>query len=378
MSISLTTALAIGAIGGGIASGVGAASAGSAQANAATNAAQLQAQEQQNSLNEQARQFNINQQNMAPWLRTGTQSLGALSNLLGLGTPPGGGGTPGTPGMAPGMAPSALGGGFGAPTAAAGPNTLRPQPHALGAGPGITKAGMPGAISGMPGAAPGANPALGAAGGQYPLGGGGGFGSLLQGFTQPFVAPTAAQAAQTPGYQFQLQQGQQAIQNSAAAQGGLLSGNTLQALDQYSQGLASSNYQQVYNNAIQQYQQAYNIFQGNQTNEFNRLAALSGVGQTAANTLGQLGQASAQNIANINANAGAQIGSSLQNAGAARASGYAGIANAVTGGIGNASQYLMLQNLLGGGGGGFGGGGGGAGVPYNANTGMYEPGYVTQ
>lgn len=169
---------------------------------------------------------------------------------------------------------------------------------------------------------------------------------LLTPWTQQFQAPTGAEAAATPGYQFQQQQGQLAIQNSAAARGGLLSGNTMQALDQYSQGLADSTYQQTYQNALGQYQQNYNIFQGNQTNEFNRLASLSGTGQTAANTLGQLGQSGAQNIANINASAGQQIGNSLQNAGSARASGYAGISNAINGGISNISQYALLQNLL--------------------------------
>src|ERR1022692_84566 len=49
-----------------------------------------------------------------------------------------------------------------------------------------------------------------------------------------FTSPTAAEAQATPGYQFQLQQGQQALQRSAAAKGGLLSGGTAKALDQYS------------------------------------------------------------------------------------------------------------------------------------------------
>lgn len=326
----------LGIIGGGIASaGIGAAassSAAGAQANAATNAANLQSQNQQASLAEQAREFNTQQQNLAPWLQTGKQSLGELANLLGVGSPTAGAVGGGTTGGA-GNVYSAVG---SAPAAAnrfgvRGPTSLSPIRSVVGPSGQVPVSGGVGA------------------GGAAGLGGA--YGSLLQGFNTPFVAPTAAQAAATPGYQFQLQQGEQAIQNSAAAQGGLISGNTLQALDQYSQGLASTNYQQVYNNAIQQYQQAYNIFQGNQANTFNRLAALSGVGQTAATTLGSLGQSAATNIANINATAGGQIGNSLQNAGAARASGYAGIANSLTGGIGSISQYLLLQQLLGNGGG---------------------------
>src|SRR3974390_3150307 len=79
----------------------------------------------------------------------------------------------------------------------------------------------------------------------------------LASWTGNFQAPTAAQAEATPGYQFQLQQGMQALENSAAARGGLLSAGTGKQLEQYGQGLASTNYQQVYNNAMQQYQQQY-------------------------------------------------------------------------------------------------------------------------
>jgi hypothetical protein len=160
-----------------------------------------------------------------------------------------------------------------------------------------------------------------------------------------FQAPTAAQAAATPGYQFTAQQGEQAVQNSAAARGGLLSGNTLAAEQQYGQGLASTTYQQTYNNALNQYQQAYNQFQNTQANQFNRYASLAGVGQTAANTLGQQGQAAAQNAGNIALTSGAQQGQDIQNAAAAQASGYVGAANAATGGINSISQYLLLQNL---------------------------------
>lgn len=178
---------------------------------------------------------------------------------------------------------------------------------------------------------------------------------LLTPWTQQFNAPTAAQAQATPGYQFALQQGQNSVQNSAAAQGGLLSTGTQKTLDQYSQGLADQTYQQTYNNALTQYQQAYNVFQGNQTNEFNRLASLSGVGQTAATQLGQQSNQASQIGAGIAANTGAQVGNSLMAAGAATASGYAGVANALGGGFGNLSQYGLLQSLLNGQGGGGGG-----------------------
>lgn len=174
---------------------------------------------------------------------------------------------------------------------------------------------------------------------------------LLQNWDQSFQAPTAAQAAATPGYQFQLQQGEQALQNSAAARGGLLSGGTMKAMDQYSQGLAGTNYQQTYNNAFQNYLQNYQQFQNNQSNQYNRLMGVAGMGQTSAGELGQLGQAGAQNTGNINMGAGQQIGAYLTNQGNAQASGYAGMANNMIGGLGgaenNLQQTMMLQNLMG-------------------------------
>lgn len=165
---------------------------------------------------------------------------------------------------------------------------------------------------------------------------------LLTPWTQQFNAPTAAQAAATPGYQFTLEQGQNAIQNSTAAQGGLLSTGAQKTLAGYTTGLANQTYNDVYNRALQEYQQSYNIFQGNQTNTFNRLAVLSGAGQTTATNLGQFGQQASGNVANINATMGGQVGNAYMAAGNANASGYAGIANALEGGISGASQYALL------------------------------------
>lgn len=162
-----------------------------------------------------------------------------------------------------------------------------------------------------------------------------------------FQAPTAAQAAATPGYQFTAQQGEQAVSNSAAAQGNLLSGNTLNAEQQYGQNLASTTYQQTYNNALAGYQQNYQQFQNNQANQFNRYASLAGLGQTATTQAGQLGQSAANTAANIDLTTGAQQGQQINNAAAATASGYVGAANAFSGGISNLSQLALLQGLNG-------------------------------
>lgn len=165
-------------------------------------------------------------------------------------------------------------------------------------------------------------------------------------WTQQFTAPTAAQAAATPGYQFELGQGEQAIDASAAAQGGLLSGGTAKALDQYSQGLASTDYQQAYNNALTQYQQSYNQYQQNQSNLFNRYASIAGAGQTATGQLGQEGQAASQNTGNIDLTTGAQQGQDIQNAAYYNASGYTGAANALGGGLSNAAGLYSLYGML--------------------------------
>ncbi len=53
-----------------------------------------------------------------------------------------------------------------------------------------------------------------------------------------------------PGYQFQLQQGQKALQAGAAGRGMLSSGATLKSMDNYSQGLAGTSYQNAYNRAL--------------------------------------------------------------------------------------------------------------------------------
>jgi len=167
-----------------------------------------------------------------------------------------------------------------------------------------------------------------------------------QGWDETFKPPTAEEAAQYPGYQFQEQQGEQALQNSAAAKGALYSGNTQEALARYGQQSAQSDYTNVYNQAFQQYLQRY----GQHNDILNRLAALSGTGQTAANTLGQEGQAAAGNVGNIFLTTGAQQGQDIQNAAAAEASGYVGAGNAFGGGTSNIMNLLMMQKLLGGGG----------------------------
>jgi hypothetical protein len=74
---------------------------------------------------------------------------------------------------------------------------------------------------------------------------------------------------QDPGYQFRLDQGNKAINNSAAAKGGLLSGATLKAISQYNSGQASQEFQNAFsrwNELATKGQQAANTISGLQSN----------------------------------------------------------------------------------------------------------------
>lgn len=166
-----------------------------------------------------------------------------------------------------------------------------------------------------------------------------------QGWNQTFTAPTAAQAEQNPGYQFSLEQGEGALQDSAAAKGSLFSGNTEEALTKYAENAASSNYTDVYNRAFNEYLQNY----GQYNNQLNRLSALAGTGQTTANALGTQGLEAARNVGNIDLTTGAQQGQDIANAAAATASGYNALGNAFGAGGSGIMNLLTLQQLLGGG-----------------------------
>lgn len=73
----------------------------------------------------------------------------------------------------------------------------------------------------------------------------------------PFVLPTEAEAQKEPGYQFRLNQGAKALEQSAAARGLLNTGGTAKDLLQYGQNFASAEYQNVANRALQAYQTNY-------------------------------------------------------------------------------------------------------------------------
>jgi hypothetical protein len=116
-----------------------------------------------------------------------------------------------------------------------------------------------------------------------------------------------------PSYKFRLGEGMKALERSAAARGGLISGGALKAAQRYGQDFASTEF----------------------GNAYNRLASMAGLGQTAT---GAMGGAAGQ--------FGANAGNLMTGAGAARASGYVGGANALTSGLGQYMNYTQNQNLM--------------------------------
>lgn len=112
----------------------------------------------------------------------------------------------------------------------------------------------------------------------------------------------------SPDYQFALQQGNQAVQRTAAAGGRLASGNTLAAADQYSQGLATQNYQ----------------------NYLSGVRNLAGLGPAATGAANQSTYNTGQSVADT------QVGM-----GAARASGIAGMYNGIGGALGYGANGLQ-------------------------------------
>ena len=113
----------------------------------------------------------------------------------------------------------------------------------------------------------------------------------------------------SPGYQFRLDEGRKAIENSAAARGMLRSGGRLKAMERFAQGTAAPEY----------------------NNEFNRRALMAGVGQTAT----------AQD-AGLQAGFTARGNQAGLDAATARGSSFVGAAN----GVGNAFNNLLMQQAF--------------------------------
>jgi len=283
---ALGIGLAAASIGGSVASGLLAKAGAGKQARAAERAAEV-------GVAEQRRQFDITQQNFAPWLGAGTAAVQRLQFLLGLSGQP--------------TAQPAVGGfrgGFDSPDLRDGDRFGRLARFADGDGFDPTRFGSAAAPGG--GGLPGEDDPE--------------FGSLMRDFgLEDFETD--------PGFEFRLAEGTKALERSAAARGQSFSGGTLKALTRYSQGVASD-----------EFGRAYNRFQENRATRYNFLAGLSGTGQTTAAQLGDIGARTSSDIART------QIGG-ITSAAAARASGYSAIGQSIGQGVNSGLNWLLLSRL---------------------------------
>lgn len=126
-----------------------------------------------------------------------------------------------------------------------------------------------------------------------------------------------------PSYNFRRDQTLGAAANLLNSTGGAVSGNTLKGVMDYGNNLATTGYQQAFQN-----------YQTNQTNIYNRLASIAGLGQTAGS-----------NSTTGASTFGTGIAGTQQNAGAALAGGQVGSANAIAGGLNNAASWYTLAQM---------------------------------
>ncbi len=112
--------------------------------------------------------------------------------------------------------------------------------------------------------------------------------ALGYGTTQAPVQGTrpdyVAEAMRDPGYQFGLQQGQQALDRKIAAMGGRVSGAALKAAARYGTDYATTGYNAAYQRG---------------QDRLNRLAAMAGLGQTAPPASAQSGANATNAISNL-------------------------------------------------------------------------------
>lgn len=127
-----------------------------------------------------------------------------------------------------------------------------------------------------------------------------------------------------PSMAFRQRLGTQATERLANIGGGAISGNTMRALTDYGQNLAST-----------EYGNAFNRFQTERGNIYNTLANIAGMGQQAVNTGVNVGQNFAAGQTGL-----------ITGQAAANAAGTVGSANALAGGFGGATNAYLLNQFM--------------------------------
>ncbi len=295
-----------------VAAGVAAATlvGGAMSADASKSAAKTQAQGAQAATAAQLGMFGQTQANMAPWMNVGQASLAQLASGLGINTNP-----TGTPNLVDATS------GTPRPNAqlyATDPNYKQAwdqvaQAHQQKFQSGYTNNSSADAIQAAVSQLYKPTPSVPNDASNTP-----GFGQ----FTKPF---TLADFQESPAYQFNLSQGEKAINKAAAARGNYYAPATLQSISKYSQGMASNEFQNAFSN--------YNT---NLNNIWGRLSTMSGAGQNAAGNIGT----NATQVAG-------QVGNNITGAANASAAGQVGSANAINSSMGNAYNAYLMQQILG-------------------------------
>jgi hypothetical protein len=152
------------------------------------------------------------------------------------------------------------------------------------------------------------------------------YGSLNAPFT------TADWKSLSPAYNFQLQQGAQGTLNNSASTQGALSGAALSGLQANNQGMANSSF----NNA-------FNMYQTQNSNVYSRLAGIANMGEAAASNQATGGSNYAQGIGQSITNTGTAIGGGI--AGAGQSVGNAGLLGALYQGQSNPNADLGGTNF---------------------------------
>ena len=138
-----------------------------------------------------------------------------------------------------------------------------------------------------------------------------------------------------PGYAFRLSEGQKALDRSAAARGGMISGGALRAATRYGQDMGS-----------QEYQNAYNRYQTNRANQLQPLGNLMASGQSAASNVGSAAGQYGANAGNLITGAGNAMAGGITGAGNAMAAGQLGVGNTLASALQTgASSYQNQQNF---------------------------------
>lgn len=146
--------------------------------------------------------------------------------------------------------------------------------------------------------------------------------------TDPFAGMDVSQAfdfTATPSYQFRLSEGEKALERSAAARSGVLSGAQVKALMKYGQDMATQEFDNVLNRLAGLIDTGFNAASGSANTAMTNASAQTGI---------------LNNMANAHAGAGQTAASLETQIGAAKASGYLGQQAAGTSILNNAAQMF--------------------------------------